>query len=53
MVAEQENVSQYIDFLVSHIRTFLSDAPLVAVVGDSGTVTLDGWLKEYVHSTEL
>jgi DNA helicase HerA-like ATPase len=52
MLAEQENVSQYVDFLVSRIRTFLSDARMVSVVGDSGTVTLDGWLKDYIGSEE-
>lgn len=48
MIAEQENSSQYVDFLVSRIRTFLSDARMISVVGDAGTVTLDGWLDDYV-----
>jgi uncharacterized protein len=52
MLAEQEGVSQYVDFLVSRIRTFLSDARMVSVVGDSGTVTLDGWLSEYIGSKD-
>jgi len=50
MLAEQEGVSQYVDFLVSRIRTFLSDARMVAVVGDSGAVTLEGWLQQYIGS---
>jgi uncharacterized protein len=48
MLAEQEGVSQYVDFLVARIRTFLSDARMISVVGDSGTVTLDGWLNDYI-----
>jgi DNA helicase HerA-like ATPase len=52
MLAEQEGVSQYVDFLVSRIRTFLSDARMVSVVGDSGTLTLEGWLQEYIGGEE-
>lgn len=52
MLAEQEGVSQYVDFLVSRIRTFLSDARMIQVVGDSGAVTLAGWLAEYIGSTD-
>lgn len=52
MIAEQEGVSQYVDFLVSRIRTFLSDSRMLSVVGDSGTITLNGWLNDYVGSEE-
>jgi DNA helicase HerA-like ATPase len=48
MLGEQENASQYIDFLVSRIRTFLSDVRMKSVVGDSGIVTLEGWLNDYI-----
>jgi DNA helicase HerA-like ATPase len=50
MLGEQENASQYIDFLVSRIRTFLSDVRMKSVVGDGGVVTLEGWLNEYIGS---
>src|SRR5579859_4726958 len=48
MLAEQENVSQYVDFLVSRIRTFLSDARMLSVIGDTGTISLEGWLNDYI-----
>lgn len=48
MLAEQEGVSQYVDFLVARIRTFLSDARMISTVGDSGDLTLEGWLNDYV-----
>jgi len=47
-LAEQENASQYIDFLVTRIRTFLSDTRMKSVVGDTASVTLEGWLNSYV-----
>lgn len=48
ILAEQEGVSQYLDFLVARIRTFLSDIRMKSVVGDSGSVTLEGWLTDYI-----
>lgn len=47
-IADQENASQFLDFLVSRIRTFLSDVKIKAVVGDSGAITLDQWLADYI-----
>ena len=46
MLAEQEGVSQYVDFLVARIRTFLADARMISVVGDSGDVSLEQWLSD-------
>lgn len=48
ILAEQENVSQYLDFLVARIRTFLSDPRMKAVIGDSDGITLAKWLDDYV-----
>ncbi|MDE0363132.1 MAG: ATP-binding protein [Rhodospirillaceae bacterium] len=48
MLAEQENVTQYLDFLVSRIRTFLADPKLNSVVGDAGGVRLEDWLSDYL-----
>lgn len=44
----QEGVSQYIDFLIARIRTFLSDARAQSVVGDVDGVTLESWLTDYI-----
>jgi len=48
ILAEQENVSQFLDFLISRIRTFLSDAKINSVVGDSHDTKLDQWLNDYI-----
>jgi len=52
ILAEQEGVTQYLDFLVARIRTFLSDARMEAVVGDTETLTLVAWLADYIGSDE-
>ncbi len=50
ILAEQENVSQYLDFLVARIRTFLADPRMKAAVADTEGVTLEQWLTNYIGS---
>lgn len=50
ILAEQENVSQFLDFLVARMRTFLSDPKLTAVVGNDSSTTIDKWLTDYIGS---
>lgn len=52
ILAEQENVSQYLDFLVARIRTFLSDPKMKAVIGNTHDVTLKQWLNDYIGSDD-
>jgi hypothetical protein len=52
ILAEQENVSQFLDFLISRIRTFLSDNKISSVVSDSGTINLEQWLNDYVGGND-
>ncbi|MEX2171078.1 MAG: DUF87 domain-containing protein [Pirellulales bacterium] len=52
ILATQENVSQYLDFLISRIRTFLSDPKINSVVGNSAHFCLEQWLAEYIGSSE-
>lgn len=52
ILAEQEGVSQYIDFLVARIRTFLSDTRMKPVVSNSESITLHGWLEDYIGSNK-
>ena len=40
--------SQYLDFLVARIRTFLSDPRMKAVIGDGDDITLEKWLADYI-----
>lgn len=53
ILSVQENVSQFLDFLVSRIRTFLSDNKIKAIVGDTGERTLESWLNEYVGTDDV
>lgn len=48
VLAEQENVSQFLDFLVARIRMFLSDPRLNAVIENADQVTLASWLGDYI-----
>lgn len=50
ILAEQENVSQFLDFLVARIRTFLSDRKMKAIVADAEDITLESWLNHYIGS---
>lgn len=50
-LAEQENVSQFLDFLVARIRTFLSDPKMKAIIGNADGVTLETWLSDYIGSS--
>ena len=48
VLATQENVNQYLDFLVARIRTFLADPTMRAITDDLGGTTLIQWLEDYV-----
>ena len=48
MLAYEENVIQYVEFLIARIRTFLLDPNMKAVFQDTEGVTLEGWLDEYI-----
>ena len=48
ILAEQENASQYLDFLVARIRTFLADPRMKPVMADTEGVTLEQWLNNYI-----
>lgn len=47
-VAERENVSQHLDFLVSRIRTLLSDARISPIIRDDDGISLEQWLSDYL-----
>jgi uncharacterized protein len=50
ILSEQENASQFLDFFISRIRTFLSDTRIRSVVGDAGEISLEQWLTDYIGS---
>ncbi len=47
VLAQQENVSQYVDFMVARVRTFLADRRIKSVIREDGP-HLHEWLEEYV-----
>ncbi|MCA9831717.1 MAG: ATP-binding protein [Dehalococcoidia bacterium] len=49
-LAQQENVSQYLDFLISRMRTFLSDRKMRSIIADTEETTIESWLNDYVGS---
>ena len=48
ILAEQENVRQYLDFLIARIRTFLSNPKMRKVIGSTDGITLKKWLEDYI-----
>lgn len=49
-LAEQENVVQYLDFLVARIRTFLADPRMKVIIADTDEITLERWLTDCIGS---
>lgn len=47
-LATQENALQYVEFLVSRIRTLLSDSRIKSIIDDTEVVTLLRWLISYL-----
>jgi hypothetical protein len=50
ILGQQDNQSQFIDFLVARIRTFLADPRMKPVIADTEGVTLEQWLNDYIGS---
>jgi hypothetical protein len=48
ILAEQEGQSQWLDFLVARIRTFLSDPRMRAIISDTEGTTLESWLTDHI-----
>lgn len=48
LVAQQENVSQFVDFLVMRIRTMLADANMKSIGGETNSINLEDWLKSHI-----
>lgn len=52
-VGQQQNASQFIDFLVMRIRTMLSDTRMKSIVGTPDGITLEQWLTDYIGGADL
>ena len=52
ILSEQENVRQYLDFLIMRIRTMLSDTHMKSIMLTDANLTLEGWLKNYIGNDQ-
>lgn len=50
ILAEEEGVTQYLDFLIMRIRTLLSDTRMKAIISNPEGITLEEWLMGYIGS---
>jgi DNA helicase HerA-like ATPase len=48
MIAEQEGVSQYLDFLIMRIRSMLGDTRMKNIIGNETEISLESWLESYI-----
>ena len=48
ILGREENVSQFIDFLVMRIRTFFSNDRMKKIIETTNEITLEGWLDSYL-----
>lgn len=44
----EENAAQFIDFLVMRIRSLLADTRMKSIISQSGGLTLEKWLQDYL-----
>lgn len=47
-LAREQNVLQFIDFLIMRIRTMLSDSRMASIIGTEDKVELHDWLGDYI-----
>ena len=52
LISNEENVTQYLDFLISRIRTILSDPILKEIIDNDDSITLAQWLQDVMGSNE-
>lgn len=52
VLADQENVSQFIDTLIIRIRTMLADPEMKVIVGAAEELTLAKWLDDYIGNSK-
>ena len=47
-LAQEQNVQQFLDFLIMRVRTLLSDTRMSSIIGTETDVSLTDWLEKYV-----
>lgn len=53
ILAEQENASQYIDFLVSRLRTLLHNTRINSTISGDPSINLENWLCKYIGNSDI
>lgn len=51
-LAQNSGSEQYLDFLITRIRTMLMDTRMKEIIGDNAEITLADWLSEYIGSDD-
>ena len=52
LVARQQNVTQFVEFLTMRIRPMLSDTRMKAIISESCDIALDQWLTDYIGDSD-
>lgn len=52
VLAEQENIAQFIDTLVIRIRTMLADPQMKSIVSNAKDLSLARWLNDYIGDSD-
>ena len=47
-LAQEQNVQQFLDFLIMRVRTMLSDTRMSSIIGTETDISLTEWLEKYV-----
>ncbi|MGN6212708.1 ATP-binding protein [Parafilimonas sp.] len=53
VIAEEQGVLQFLDFLIMRIRTLLSDLRMKATIGNDPSITLEEWLNSYLSGISV
>ena len=51
-LAQETGNEQYVEFLLTRIRTMLSDTRMRDIIGDDVNITLNDWLKKYIGEND-
>ena len=51
-LAQETGNEQFLEFLISRIKTMLSDSRMDSIIGDKSEITLDKWLDTYLGADD-
>ena len=52
LVAQQQNVTQFVEFLTMRVRTMLSDTRMKPIISETSDIALDQWLSDYLGENQ-